>query len=284
MVSNPAAAEAVPWQTHHWKGRRIAWRRVGSGPPLVLCHGTPWSSWVWDGLAGRLASSRTVYLWDMPGYGRSSMDPRHPVDLGVQGRALAALLRHWGLTEPDVVGHDVGGAVALRAHLLHGARYRSLVLADAVTLRPWGSDFFRLVAAHGDVFARLPAAIHRGLVEAYLADASHAGLTPDTLLSLAAPWLTPEGQAAFYRQIVEADPRFTDDVAERLTQIRVPTLVVWGENDAWLPVEQAHRLAAQIPGAICRLIPQAGHLVQLDNLPALAAALHWWLRGRCRGA
>ena len=94
------------------------------------------------------------------------------MDLGVQGELFADLLAEWGLERPHVVAHDFGGAVSLRALLLHGASYASLALVDVVALRPWGSPFFRLVQEHADVFTQLPPAIHRGAVEAYVRGAS----------------------------------------------------------------------------------------------------------------
>ncbi|MDD9206209.1 alpha/beta fold hydrolase, partial [Georgenia sp. 10Sc9-8] len=159
-------------RTVTWRGRTVAWDTVGSGPPVVMCHGTPWSSALWAPFAHALAAEFTVYLWDMPGYGQSSKGPADAVDLGVQGELLAHLLTTWGLGSPHepphVVAHDYGGAVALRSHLLHGARYASLCLVDVVALRPWGSDFFRLVRHNADAFATLPPAVHQGVVEAYI--------------------------------------------------------------------------------------------------------------------
>ena len=142
-----------------WRGREVAWTRFGDGPPVVFCHGTPFSSIVWRPYAEALARDYTVHLWDMPGYGASSMQPDHAVDFDVHGRLLADLIGHWGLDRPDVVAHDFGGAVALRAHLLHGVAYRSLLLVDVVALPPTGSPFFRFVkAAPGR--ARRPPRLH----------------------------------------------------------------------------------------------------------------------------
>jgi pimeloyl-ACP methyl ester carboxylesterase len=251
--------------------------RQGSGPPVVFCHGTPWSSWLWAPFAGALAAQFTTYLWDMPGYGASSKDPGHAVSLDVQGELLNELLGRWGLDAPHVVAHDYGGAVALRAHLLHGARFASLALVDVVALAPWGSEFFGLVRANHEVFARLPAAVHAGALRAYIAGASYAGLTADQAGDLAAPWLGAVGQAAFYRQIAEADQGFTDAIEPLYPSVRIPTLIVWGEEDRWIPVDRAHRLAALIPGARLELIKAAGHLIQLDQPVALATTLHRWL-------
>ncbi|MGY1842403.1 alpha/beta fold hydrolase [Modestobacter sp. SYSU DS0875] len=278
-------------QVFDWRGRRVRWTRFGTGPAVVFCHGTPWSSWLWAPYARALAGDFTVHLWDMPGYGASSMDPEHAVSLDVQGELLADLLRHWDLSPetdgpsaggrgPHVVAHDFGGAVALRAHLLHGARYASLALVDVVALAPWGSPFFRLVHDHADVFAALPAAVHEGAVRAYIAGASHRGLTEAQLDALVAPWTTPAGHAAFYRQIAQADEAFTDVLEPLYGSLDLPVSVVWGTEDTWIPADRAHRLAGAIPGAELVLIPDAGHLVHLDQPAHLATTLGAWLAGR----
>jgi len=62
----------------------IAWDRIGSGPPVVFFHGTPFSSEVWRSYATVLARDFTVHTWDMPGYGRSSKSAEHRVDFGSQ--------------------------------------------------------------------------------------------------------------------------------------------------------------------------------------------------------
>lgn len=213
----------------------------------------------------------------MPGYGRSSKDREHRVSLDVQGELLADLLAHWGLQTPHVVAHDYGGAVALRAHLLHGREFASLALVDVVALAPWGSEFFRLVHDYPDVFEALPSAIHVGAVRAYIQGASHVGLTTSQLETLASPWLGADGQAAFYRQIAQADEAYTDEIQELYPDLDLPVLVVWGAQDTWIPVDRAHRLAELIPQAQLELIDEAGHLIQFDRPVALATALHRWL-------
>ena len=260
-----------------WRGRRVSWGRCGSGPAIVFCHGTPWSSWLWAPFAEALSSAFTTYLWDMPGYGQSSKDPGHSVALDIQGELLHDLLEHWRLDAPHVVAHDYGGAVALRAHLLHGSRFASLVLVDVVALAPWGSDFFRLVGEHAQVFTALPAAIHNGLVRAYVAGASHAGVTDQQTDALVAPWLGETGQAAFYAQIAQADQVYTDEIEPLYPSLDLPVLVLWGRNDSWIPVDRAHRLADAIPGAQLQLVEGAGHLIHLDKPVQLANQLQRWL-------
>lgn len=262
-------------EAFEWNGSTIRWARYGEGPPVVLCHGTPWSSFVWRTTIDALKSDRAVYVWDMIGYGQSDK-PDGDVSLAAQGQLLIALAHHWNLDAPDVVAHDYGGAVALRAHLLHGMQVSSLVLIDVVALRPWGSPFFRLVADNASVFAALPGNLHEALLREYIGGASGRGLRPEVLDELVAPWLG-DGQAAFYRQIAQADERFTAEVEPRYGDIEVPTFVVWGSADEWIPADRAQRLADAIPNSTVELIEGAGHLIQEDRPAELTLAIYRWL-------
>ena len=269
-------------ETFTWEGRRIAWGRAGAGPAVVFCHGTPWSSWLWQPFAEALSADFTVFLWDMPGYGRSSKDAEHPVDFGVLAQAFTALVAHWDLERPHVVAHDYGGAVALRAHLVHEVDYASLLMTDVVAIPPAGSPFFRLVKQHADVFTAVPAYIHDALVRAYIGNAGHRGLRDDELAALAGPWLDDDGKPAFYRQIAAYDESYLAANESLLPRIDIPVRVLWGVEDTWIPIATGERLTAAIPGATLGRIADAGHLVHLDAPVALATELRSWLSGVSR--
>lgn len=180
-----------------------------TGAEVVMCHGTPWSAYVWAGVAHQIGLGRRVFLWDMPGYGQSMVRDA-PVDLATQMSRFAVLQSQWGLTRPHVIAHDIGGAVALGAHLLHGREYASLFLWDIVTLDPWGSPFFRLVADNTEVFEQLPDPLHAALVREYIAGAARHRLTDNDLDELTRPWLGGDGKAGFYRQIAALRPSIPD--------------------------------------------------------------------------
>lgn len=152
-----------------------------------------------------------------------------------------------------------------------------MALVDVVALAPWGSVFFRLVRDNPEAFTALPRAIHEGALRAYIEGASHVGLTPSQLETLMAPSLEAAGQAAFYRQIAEADQAYTDEIQGLYPRLDLPVLVVWGTNDSWIPVDRAHLLTELIPEAQLELIEEAGHLVHFDQPVQLATRLHRWL-------
>ena len=256
-----------------FRGQSVRYWVEGAGPPLLLIHGTPFSSQVWHRIAPHFSAARTVYRFDLLGYGESEMRAQQDVSLGVQNHLLEELLAHWGLRTPDVVAHDFGGATALRAHLLNGCDYRSLTLIDPVALAPWGSPFVRHVRAHEAAFAGLPAYMHEALLKAYLRGAVHRLVTDATLAPYVAAWLGEPGQAAFYRQIAQMDEKYTDEIADRLSQVRCRTQILWGLEDQWIRVDSGRRLQRTIPGATLHEIPAAGHLVQEDAPEAIVAAV-----------
>ncbi|TDD93511.1 alpha/beta fold hydrolase [Actinomadura rubrisoli] len=260
-----------------WGGRQIAWGRAGAGPAVVFCHGTPFSSLLWEPFAEALSRDFTVHLWDMPGYGLSSKHAEHRVDFGVQADAFAALLTHWGLDRPHVVAHDFGGAVSLRAHLSLDVGYASLMLVDVVAIPPSGSPFFKFVQDHPDLLGQLPGYIHTAIVRAYIQGASHRGLRDDDLDALVRPWTGEDGQPAFYRQIADYDERFLEENERRLGGMDIPVRILWGARDAWIPTGIARRLRSLIPGATLSLIDDAGHLMQHDAPVPLMDEIRAWL-------
>jgi pimeloyl-ACP methyl ester carboxylesterase len=263
-------------ETFSWRGSNVRWRMFGDGPPVVLCHGTPFSSLVWRHLIDVVAGKRSVYVWDMLGYGQSDK-PDADVSLAAQGEILTALVAHWEIGSPDIVAHDFGGAVTLRAHLIHGLRVSSLALIDVVAVSPWGTPFFRLVNEHLQVFNDLPPNFHEALLREYISGATNRRLAEDVMDLHVAPWLGEEGQAAFYRQMAQGDERYTVEFEPRLGEVTAPTLIVWGAEDAWLSSDQGRTLAQIIANSRLHLIEGAGHLVQEDEPEQLAPVIADWL-------
>ncbi|MTH96500.1 alpha/beta fold hydrolase [Roseibium sp. RKSG952] len=255
------------------EGNAIRWGVFGDGPPLVAIHGTPFSSQVWRRIVPLLAEELEVYVFDLAGYGQSEMRPGQDVSLGMQNRVFAALFREWALDRPHVLAHDFGGATALRGHFLNGLLYASLIIFNAVALKPWGSPFVQHVRAHEAAFSGMPDYMHRALLRTYLQTAAHQPLTEEAVEIYSAPWCGPAGQPAFYRQIAQMDQRYTDEIERLLAPLDCPVRVLWGEEDTWIPIEKGHALAQLVSKSPCQPIPGAGHLVQEDRPEAIVAAV-----------
>lgn len=258
---------------YKFRGQDIAWGSIGSGEPIVLVHGTPFSSQVWRRIAPWLARHRTVYFFDLLGYGESEKRSGQDVSLGIQNEVLAEMLGHWALNKPEIVAHDFGGATVLRGYYLQGLRYSKLTLIDPVALSPWGSPFVQHVRKHEEAFSGLPAYAHDALLAAYLQGASFKGLSGEAVETYSRPWRGSVGQGAFYRQIAQMDQKYTDEIEPKYGRPDCPTQILWGEEDHWIPIATGERLAGLMTNGRLIHVPNAGHLVQEDAPEAIVAAI-----------
>jgi pimeloyl-ACP methyl ester carboxylesterase len=159
-------------------GGTVRWTALGNGDPVVLVHGTPYSSFLWRDVAPALALSRRVYVFDHLGFGQSDQRDGQDLGLAAQARVLTRLLEHWQLVRPSLVAHDIGGAITLRALLLEGADYRDLTLFDAVSGGEWERGLFQLFLERPEVFERLPNYAHEALVSSHMRHATNIGYRP----------------------------------------------------------------------------------------------------------
>ncbi|WP_339487233.1 alpha/beta fold hydrolase [Pseudomonas sp. EL_65y_Pfl2_R95] len=256
-----------------FEGQQVRYGVMGEGPALILVHGTPFSSQVWRRIAPLLLSHHRVYYFDLLGYGQSEMADGQDISLGVQNRLLAALIGHWGLHKPHVMAHDFGGATALRCLILNQIDYATLTLIDPVAMAPWGSPFVQHVRQHQQAFSGLPGYIHEAILASYIQGAACHPLPVHALQHYTKPWTGEGGQQAFYRQIAQMDQCYTDEVQGAYSSIPCPVLLIWGEQDEWIPIERGEALAQLIADCQMVRVPSAGHLVQEDAPEAIIAAL-----------
>lgn len=243
-----------------FEGCEVRWDVKGNGKPLIIAHGTPWSSFNLRHLINGLSEQYQVYYFDLLGYGQSDKS-EGDVSLGVQNKVLASLMEHWNLDKPIVIGHDFGGTTVLRTLLLNQKAYEKLIVIDPVALSPWGSPFFKHVNKHEEAFAGMPDYIHEAIVATYIKTAAYNALSQETINGIIKPWKGEKGKAAFYRQIAQADSRYTDEIQELFKNISIPTLILWGEKDEWIPVEKGRELNSLITESQLTTIADSGHLV-----------------------
>jgi pimeloyl-ACP methyl ester carboxylesterase len=244
----------------------VRWGSFGDGPPIVLLHGTPFSSYIWRDVVPVLARDHRVYVWDMLGFGQSTRTAPD-VSLRRQAAIFVDLLAHWGVSVPRIVAHDVGGAVALRATLLHDIAFESLTLIDAATVSGWGAGgFFQTIHQRPEAFEALPDWASAALIDAKIRSGSYVGLRAEALASYTDQWAGDEGARAFYRQYAQGGEDNTDELQDRLRLLDMPLHVIWGTDDAWLGVDYAQRLVAVLPGHVrFSTIDGAGHMVPEDQ-------------------
>jgi 2-hydroxymuconate-semialdehyde hydrolase len=246
-------------------GVEIAFRRVGSGKPVLLLHGIPTSSRVWDSVGADLAVDCRVIAPDLLGYGESDKPADRDVSMSAQALLVPKLLDALGVDRVILVGHDLGGAVAQRMAVEAPERVAGLVLIDSVSFDSWPILRMRMLRAIAPPFARRwPRAWFRwfGLtMRPYVAkgDAREAFAA-----SLAAWSGSRAGAEAFMRNARAMDPRITQDVAARLAELRMPAHVVWGRRDPFQKVRWAARLRDAIPDATLTVL-DGGHFLPWDR-------------------
>lgn len=274
---------------------QIHWTHIGDSalPPLVLIHGTPWSSIVWEDLVSSLCSRYHIYIYDHPGFGvspsyRRTKDAVNADQIDLDGslvlraEASAALFKHWNLPRrPHVVAHDNGGLVSMRLLLQYGIEFASLSLIDVVVVGPFGLPFFKLVAENHSVFEAIPPHMSEGLVRAYVKSAAFKPISKEIEDRLSSPWLANGGQGTrrFLQEMVQAHNRDVSDVEKDYASVgsRTPVKIIWGADDAWLPVEIASRLKKALNAQEMVLVEEAAHLIHYDQPSKLALEVGIWL-------
>lgn len=169
-----------------------------------------------------------------------------------------------------MVGHEIGGAIALGAHLLHDSGFSGILLLDAVVTAPWITATTRHQQKWLEAYRTMPVHIYERVAAAHLATAFHKAPPDEVFATYFAPWCGPDGQAAWYRK-VDFDESYSDLIVPPLKDARVPVRVVWGEHDRWLTQDVAESVRAPSPrDTELRIVPDAGHFSPEDNPAAVA--------------
>lgn len=246
---------------------KISYDSFGSGPDVILVHGTPFYSYVWRQVVQILSAKFTFHVYDLLGYGNSEKSSDLDVSLGVQNKILVELINHLHLkvSETYIVGHDFGGATVLRTLVINKFKFKKVILIDCVALSPWGSPFVQHVRQYYDAFRNIPPYIHKAIVSTYIQDAIEKKLSDEEMLPYISPWLGEIGQAAFYQQIAQMDQKYTDEIQNSYGSISIPVTILWAKNDGWIPVAKGKELHDLIPNSRFFIVNNAKHLVQEDN-------------------
>jgi pimeloyl-ACP methyl ester carboxylesterase len=248
-------------------GMRIAYARSGLGPPLVMLHGAPSDSRIWQWMLPDLSRDHTVVAWDAPGFGESA-DIDDDWRAARFADALAAFIAALGFERPHLVGHSFGTMLALSLFQRHPAVPASLVLVGGYA--GWaGSLPPDEVARRLEMFVGMAE-----LCEAFDPRA-YPGLFSDlipadrdaALASMMRENIRPATMRAAGHIGAESDLRPV------LPTINVPTLILHGEADARSPRANAEALHAAIPTSQLVVLPKLGHACVVEDPQACAAAI-----------
>ncbi|UOY02322.1 alpha/beta fold hydrolase [Blastococcus sp. PRF04-17] len=256
----------------HAAGGRLAYRRSGAGPPLLLLHGGWSDGRDWLPQLDSLSDEFDVIAWDAPGCGGSD-DPARPATIAGYADAVADLVLGLGLGAAHLCGLSFGGGLALAVYREHPELVRSLVLVSAYA--GWRGSLppeevaARLQRVRAEL-GRPPAEWIDGYLPGFFArrvPAETLALVRSTMLDV-----RREGTEAMLAAFADADLR---DV---LPTVAVPTLVLHGSADVRAPRPVADALYRSIPGARLVVLPGVGHVINLEVPEAFDREVRDFLR------
>ncbi len=266
---------------------QVAYYEDGTGQPLVLLHGCPFSSFIWRKVIPRLSDNFRCLAPDLLDLGDTETPPNADWSLPAQAAMILGFLDALGLERVQLVGHDHGGAVAQLIAANYPERIDQLVLENCEAFDNWPSaeetPFIRVTQwpVLGPAILRLWSipTIFRWVLSAGSAVQNKTVLTDELIDGYVRANMSDAHRRAKTRRFLagQLDPdnnRCTVDVLDRLRQFRRPTLIVWGKDDPHFGPEWAHKLYETIPGAVrLELLPNTGHLVMEERPEALASLL-----------
>jgi pimeloyl-ACP methyl ester carboxylesterase len=254
-------------------GHRVSYRQAGWGPVVVLIHGITGSSLTWEEVMEPLAERYTVVAPDLLGHGESAK-PRGDYSLGAYASGIRDLVAALGHSRATVVGHSLGGGVAMQMAYQFPERVDRLVLVSSgglgrevhllirAAVLP-GSELVLPLLASNTIISRVDA------VGAFLGRLGfRAGADLEEMWRGFSSLADAEARAAFIhtlRTIVDPTGQRVSAVDRLYLAKDMPSLLMWGENDPVIPFHHGVRASEQMPGSRLVTFPDAGHFPHRDD-------------------
>lgn len=253
-------------KTFDYQGVKINYYEAGQGPPVILLHGFGACAYTWRFLAPKLKEDHRVFAIDLKGYGLSDKPQDGKYAVSDQADMVAEFIRTQDLHDLVLMGHSMGGGVTLMTYFKVRedvpGRIKRLVLIDSAGYpqkMPW---FIRLAKIPGlnTVVSRLLSprfATALVLKKCYYNKDKITEEQIDTYAYFGSLPGAPEAVMETAQQIVPDD---IEAVTARYKTIKVPVLIVWGEDDEVVPVEVGKNFKRDIPDSELAVIPKCGHI------------------------
>jgi pimeloyl-ACP methyl ester carboxylesterase len=245
-------------------------------PPVLLLAGGVTSSYVWRHLIPMLSPWMRVVAPDLLGSGDSAADRDADLRIAAQAEHIRELLGALEVDRFALAGHGHGGGIAQLLAL--DGNVDALVLLDTIAFDAWPAPRMRELRTRLDELNDLQ-------VESWLRSMLDAGtrraqLSDDDVAEYVRPFRGPNGVERFVRVAASFDGEGLADLEPQLASLEIPVFVLWGEEDAFVDVEVAERLADVLPRASVAVLPGCGHFLMEDAFETVAPLIFQWLRGQ----
>lgn len=256
------------------KSGPIHYLEKGSGSHhIILIHGFASHSYTWRYIIDRLAASGShVYALDLPGFGLSDKSLESNYGLALFTQQIFSFMRDKSIDKATLIGHSMGGAVALSIAIEHPENVRSLVLVDAFVF-PIKLPFYFSVAKFLGNWSTPFFGKH--LTRQILKEVIHdeKNITAEQIEAYSRIYLLPGAKEAFIQTLRNFDDAILNNLAAHYQNIKIPLLIIWGENDRWMPIQYYRKVAETFPHAMEATISRCGHAPQEECPEAVLDAL-----------
>jgi pimeloyl-ACP methyl ester carboxylesterase len=245
-------------------GLDVHYRDEGAGPLIVLIHGTASSLHTWDAWTEELKKDYRVIRFDLPAFGLTGPHPDRDYRVAAYTEILDQLLKSLALDSVILAGNSLGGRIAWQYAAEHPQMVSKLVLIDASGFPtekglPWIFGLARVPVLNRLISKITPRSIiEKNVKEVYFDDTK----VSEELIDRYYHFALREGNRQAFIDRAQLDLKGDINI---LRKIKIPTLIIWGRNDEWIPVEHLEKFKSAIPNTKAFIIENSGHVPMEEN-------------------
>jgi pimeloyl-ACP methyl ester carboxylesterase len=270
-------------KTFLYKGMKINYYEMGSGDPVILLHGFGGSSWCWHIVSKYLAGKNRLFLFDLKGFGSSDKPLDDKYSVSDQADIISDFIQKNKLQNLILAGHSLGGAIALLTCLNlteeKNDSVKGLVLIDNPAYKqhlPEFTKLLRIPILNELLLTFLPNDFSTKMVlkKLFFDDKK---ITPEIVKNYSGFLDSPGGYHALISTAEQIIPRNVNWLTSKYKDVKIPVLLVWGQNDKTIPLSIGQRLEKDLPNAKLAIIPECGHMVPEEKPEELAGLISGFL-------
>jgi pimeloyl-ACP methyl ester carboxylesterase len=249
-------------------GLTLAYRELGDGPPVLLLHGWPTSSYLWRDVMPAIALRNRVVAVDLPGFGESDKPGGARYDFDLFEQALDGFLAALGIEQLGLAVHDLGGPVGLHWTIRNPGRVTRLALLNTLVYPEFSEMVMNFLKACSTSPMREQITSPEGLEAAMrLGLADDSKLTDEVIAAVREPFESDGARTALADAGIGLRPEGFDEIARALPSLQIPVRIVYGAQDRILPdvAETMARVQKDVPHAVTTELPDCGHFLQEEQ-------------------
>jgi pimeloyl-ACP methyl ester carboxylesterase len=264
-------------------GMTLNYRELGSGPPVLLLHGWPTSSYLWRNVMPAIARQNCVIALDLPGFGGSDKPVDLRYDFDLFNRALDGFVDKLEMDPLGIAVHDLGGPIALHWMLRNSGRVSRLALLNTLLYPDFPPDLIEFVRTLSKPDTRDSLTGPEGLADIMrLGLADEHRLTDEVLAAVREPFRDANSRLALALAGIGLNPNGFSEIADRLPTLDLPVRIIYGESDRVLTdiATTVERASKDLPQAEVTALPNCGHFLQEDDPERVGELLAEFFAGK----